>query len=116
MMRGHGDDLPVSKMPVDGTYPSATAQWEKANVADQVPVWDQDLCIQCGNCSFVCPHSVIRAKFFHERALDSAPDGFSDRTDQRSRISGDSLCAAGLSRGLYRLRPVRRGMPGTKPG
>ena len=76
MMRGHGDDLPVSKMPVDGTYPSATAQWEKANVADQVPVWDQDLCIQCGNCSFVCPHSVIRAKFFHERALDSAPDGF----------------------------------------
>ena len=76
MMRGHGDDLPVSKMPVDGTYPSATAQWEKANVADQVPVWDQDLCIQCGNCSFVCPHSVIRAKFFHERALDWAPDGF----------------------------------------
>jgi pyruvate-ferredoxin/flavodoxin oxidoreductase len=76
MMRGHGDDLPVSKMPVDGTYPSATAQWEKANVADQVPVWDQDLCIQCGNCSFVCPHSVIRAKFFHERALDSAPGGF----------------------------------------
>jgi pyruvate-ferredoxin/flavodoxin oxidoreductase len=79
MMRGHGDDLPVSKMPVDGTYPSATAQWEKANVADQVPVWDQDLCIQCGNCSFVCPHSVIRAKFFHERALDwapEAPDGF----------------------------------------
>ena len=76
MMRGHGDDLPVSKLPVDGTYPSATAQWEKANVSDSVPVWDQDLCIQCGNCSFVCPHSVIRAKFFHERALDSAPDGF----------------------------------------
>ena len=76
MMRGHGDDLPVSKMPVDGTYPSATAKWEKANVSDSVPVWDQDLCIQCGNCSFVCPHSVIRAKFFHERALDSAPDGF----------------------------------------
>jgi pyruvate-ferredoxin/flavodoxin oxidoreductase len=76
MMRGHGDDLPVSKLPVDGTYPSATAQWEKANVSDSVPVWDQDLCIQCGNCSFVCPHSVIRAKFFHERALDTAPEGF----------------------------------------
>jgi len=76
MMRGHGDDLPVSKMPVDGTYPSGTTQWEKSNVSDTVPVWEQDLCIQCGNCSFVCPHSVIRAKFFHERALDNAPEHF----------------------------------------
>ena len=76
MMRGHGDDLPVSKMPVDGTYPSGTTQWEKGNVSDTVPVWKEDLCIQCGNCSFVCPHSVIRAKFFHESALENAPDGF----------------------------------------
>jgi len=76
MMRGHGDDLPVSKMPVDGTYPSGTTRWEKSNVSDTVPVWEQDLCIQCGNCSFVCPHSVIRAKFFHERAVDNAPENF----------------------------------------
>ena len=76
MMRGHGDDLPVSKLPVDGTYPSGTAQWEKSNVSDTVPAWREDLCIQCGNCSFVCPHSVIRAKFFHEAALDNAPDHF----------------------------------------
>ena len=76
MMRGHGDDLPVSKMPVDGTYPSGTTRWEKSNVSDTVPVWEQDLCIQCGNCSFVCPHSVIRAKFFHERAVDNAPESF----------------------------------------
>jgi len=76
MMRGHGDDLPVSKMPVDGTYPSGTTQWEKSNVSDMVPVWDEDLCIQCGNCSFVCPHSVIRAKFFHESVLDDAPESF----------------------------------------
>ncbi|NCF73225.1 MAG: pyruvate:ferredoxin (flavodoxin) oxidoreductase [Gammaproteobacteria bacterium] len=76
MMRGHGDDLPVSKMPVDGTYPSATTQFEKGNVSDRVPLWDPDLCIQCGNCAFVCPHSVIRAKFYHESSLDDAPDSF----------------------------------------
>jgi pyruvate-ferredoxin/flavodoxin oxidoreductase len=76
MMRGHGDDLPVSKLPVDGTYPSGTTQWEKSNVSDTVPAWRDDLCIQCGNCSFVCPHSVIRAKFFHRAVLDHAPDSF----------------------------------------
>ena len=76
MMRGHGDELPVSKLPVDGTYPSGTTQWEKSNVSDTVPAWREDLCIQCGNCSFVCPHSVIRAKFFHEAVLDHAPETF----------------------------------------
>jgi len=76
MMRGHGDDLPVSKLPADGTYPSGTTRWEKSNVSDIVPVWREDLCIQCGNCSFVCPHSVIRAKFFHESVLDKAPESF----------------------------------------
>jgi pyruvate-ferredoxin/flavodoxin oxidoreductase len=76
MMRGHGDDLPVSKLPFDGTYPSGTTQWEKSNVSDTVPHWENELCIQCGNCSFVCPHSVIRAKFFHERELDNAPESF----------------------------------------
>jgi pyruvate-ferredoxin/flavodoxin oxidoreductase len=76
MMRGHGDELPVSKLPVDGTYPSGTTQWEKSNVSDIVPEWRDDLCIQCGNCSFVCPHSVIRAKFFHEAVLDHAPEQF----------------------------------------
>ena len=76
MMRGHGDDLPVSMLPADGTYPSGTTRWEKSNVSDLVPIWDKDLCIQCGNCSFVCPHSVIRAKFFHDSALQDAPPGF----------------------------------------
>ena len=76
MMRGHGDDLPVSMLPADGTYPSGTTRWEKSNVSDRIPVWDKDLCIQCGNCSFVCPHSVIRAKFFHESALSKAPADF----------------------------------------
>jgi len=76
MMRGHGDDLPVSALPVDGTYPSATTRFEKSNVSDSVPLWEPDLCIQCGNCAFVCPHAVIRAKFFHESQLDAAPEGF----------------------------------------
>jgi pyruvate-ferredoxin/flavodoxin oxidoreductase len=76
MMRGHGDELPVSKLPADGTYPSGTTRWEKSNVSDTVPLWREDLCIQCGNCSFVCPHSVIRAKFFHESALKDAPASF----------------------------------------
>jgi pyruvate-ferredoxin/flavodoxin oxidoreductase len=76
MMRGHGDELPVSKLPADGTYPSGTTRWEKSNVSDEVPLWREDLCIQCGNCSFVCPHSVIRAKFFHESALKDAPASF----------------------------------------
>lgn len=76
MMSGRGDDLPVSMLPKDGTYPSGTTQWEKRNIADQVPVWDPEICIQCGNCSFVCPHSVIRAKFYHSTHLEDAPEHF----------------------------------------
>lgn len=76
MMKGEGDLLPVSKLPDDGTYPSATTRWEKRDIATFIPVWEPDICIQCGNCSFVCPHSVIRAKFFHDDLLNIAPDGF----------------------------------------
>ncbi len=76
MMAGHGDSLPVSMMPADGTYPSGTTQWEKRNVSDLVAEWNPGLCIQCGNCAYVCPHSVIRAKFYHKDYLKDAPDGF----------------------------------------
>jgi pyruvate-ferredoxin/flavodoxin oxidoreductase len=76
MMAGRGDELPVSALPVDGTYPSGTAAWEKRNIAPFVPVWEPDICIQCGNCGFVCPHSVIRAKFYSEAKLTGAPASF----------------------------------------
>jgi pyruvate-ferredoxin/flavodoxin oxidoreductase len=76
MMAGRGDELPVSALPADGTYPSGTAAYEKRNISDEVAAWDPDLCIQCGNCSFVCPHSVIRSKFYDADQLRNAPDGF----------------------------------------
>jgi pyruvate-ferredoxin/flavodoxin oxidoreductase len=76
MMAGHGDDLPVSALPVDGTYPSGTAAYEKRNISEEVAAWDPGLCIQCGNCSFVCPHSVIRSKLYDSALLAGAPDDF----------------------------------------
>src|SRR3984885_8184890 len=76
MMAGRGDDLPVSALPVDGPYPSGTAAYEKRNVSELVAEWDPDLCIQCGNCSFVCPHSVIRSTFYDESLLTGAPPDF----------------------------------------
>lgn len=76
MISGYGDEIPVSALPVDGTYPNGTSKWEKRNVSDRVAVWNADACIQCGNCSFVCPHSVIRAKFYHRGYLENAPKTF----------------------------------------
>jgi pyruvate-ferredoxin/flavodoxin oxidoreductase len=76
MLAGRGDDLPVSALPVDGTYPSGTAAYEKRNISELVAAWDSELCIQCGNCSFVCPHSVIRSRHYDPSHLEGAPDGF----------------------------------------
>lgn len=76
IVMGEGDDLPVSSLPIDGTFPSATAQWEKRNIALEIPEWDEDLCIQCGKCVLVCPHSVIRAKIYDEKYLEGAPATF----------------------------------------
>jgi len=76
MMAGKGDELPVSALPADGTYPTGTTAWEKRNITPYVPVWEPAICIQCGNCAFVCPHSVIRAKFYDRSRLRGAPPGF----------------------------------------
>ncbi|ACB50304.1 pyruvate oxidoreductase [Crocosphaera subtropica ATCC 51142] len=76
MMARQGEDIPVSALPCDGTYPSGTAKWEKRNVAQEIPVWDEDVCVQCGKCVLVCPHAVIRSKVYEEAALSNAPESF----------------------------------------
>jgi pyruvate-ferredoxin/flavodoxin oxidoreductase len=72
----NGDNIPVSAFPVDGTFPTGTTQWEKRNIALEIPVWESDLCIQCGKCVMVCPHAVIRHKVYGEKLLDKAPETF----------------------------------------
>lgn len=76
VIAGEGDELPVSAFPVDGTYPSGTTRFEKRNIAEQVPVWDPQLCSQCGKCFFVCPHAAIRPKVYSNELLKGAPDFF----------------------------------------
>ncbi len=76
MMAGQGDLLPVSAFPVDGTWPTATTQWEKRNIAIDIPIWDPAVCIQCNKCALVCPHAAIRAKVYDPALLDGAPESF----------------------------------------
>ena len=76
IIAGEGDSLPVSALPIDGTFPTATTQWEKRNVALEVPAWDPDTCIQCGKCVLVCPHAVIRSKVYDPKLLENAPATF----------------------------------------
>jgi pyruvate-ferredoxin/flavodoxin oxidoreductase len=84
IIAGNGDDLPVSAFPLDGTWPSATTQWEKRNIALEIPVWDPAICIQCGKCSLVCPHAAIRTKVYPPDSLVGAPETFKS-VDYRSR-------------------------------
>ncbi len=76
MLAGQGDLLPVSAFPVDGSWPMGTTKWEKRNLAQKIPVWDADLCIQCNKCVLVCPHAAVRAKYYEPSALDGAPETF----------------------------------------
>ena len=76
IIAGDGDALPVSAFPVDGSYPSGTTQWEKRNITLEIPVWEKELCIQCGKCTLVCPHAVIRAKVYDPSYLENAPESW----------------------------------------
>ena len=76
LMRGEGDLLPVSAMPADGTWPTDTAKWEKRAIAQDLPIWDPDLCTDCGKCAVTCPHTALRIKIFPKDQLEGAPEGF----------------------------------------
>jgi pyruvate-ferredoxin/flavodoxin oxidoreductase len=84
MLEGNGDLLPVSALPVDGAFPTGTARWEKRQLAAEIPIWDPSICIDCGKCAIVCPHSTIRMKVFAPEALEGAPASFESK-DFRSR-------------------------------
>jgi pyruvate-ferredoxin/flavodoxin oxidoreductase len=84
MIAGRGDWLPVSVFPADGTWPTATTQYEKRNIALEIPVWDEKICIQCGKCALVCPHATIRIKVYDPKYLENAPATFK-YTDARDK-------------------------------
>ena len=87
----NGDLVPVSDMPADGTWPTGTTQWEKRNVAQDIPVWESDLCIQCGICSLVCPHAAIRMKVYDGELLAGAPATFKSTDARGAEFSGMKL-------------------------
>ena len=89
MMAGKGDLLPVSALPVDGTFPTGTARWEKRSIADEIPIWDPDICIDCGRCALVCPHAAIRFKAFE--AGTSIPDGFLWKEPTGTDLAGQRI-------------------------
>ncbi len=88
IIAGKGDYLPVSAMPADGTWPTGTTQYEKRNIGIHIPVWEPDICIQCGQCSFVCPHATIRLKAYDSALLKSAPSGFRSVNAKGKELEG----------------------------
>ena len=91
MLEGEGDLLPVSALPVDGTFPTATSRYEKRSLAPELPIWDPDLCIDCGKCAIVCPHTAIQMKAYEPDALDGAPDVFLSKEFKDRSLSGHLL-------------------------
>ncbi len=83
-----GEKMPVSKLPLDGTFPTGTTQYEKRNIAEKIPVWDPSLCTQCGNCSLVCPHGVIRMKAYDPAILKNAPSTFKSVDGKGKDVAG----------------------------
>ena len=92
IVASRGNDLPVSAFVADGTFPTATAQYEKRSIAIDIPIWDQDTCIQCGQCSFVCPHAAIRMKQFSPEAAAKAPASFKTADWKTKEFPGAKMC------------------------
>jgi pyruvate-ferredoxin/flavodoxin oxidoreductase len=90
MMQGKGDDVKVSEMPIDGTFPTGTTQWEKRNIALEVPEWDPEICIQCGKCALVCPHACIRIKAYDEELTKEAPSTFKWMAAKGKEFNGEA--------------------------
>ena len=86
LLRGDGDLLPVSAMPVDGTFPTGTAQWEKRSIAEEIPIWDPSICIDCARCALVCPHAAIRIKAFDP--AEATPEGFAWKESATKDLEG----------------------------
>ncbi len=91
MLRGEGDLLPVSALPVDGTFATGTSKWEKRTIAPEIPVWDPSICIDCGKCAITCPHSAIRIKIFDESQLDGSPEAFQSKDYKARGLDGHKL-------------------------
>jgi pyruvate-ferredoxin/flavodoxin oxidoreductase len=91
MISREGDQLPVSALPCDGTYPTGTTKWEKRNVTLEIPVWDPDVCVQCGKCVMVCPHAVIRGKAYDQTQLNNAPTTFKSTNVKDKDFSGQKF-------------------------
>ena len=91
ILAGLGDKLPVSALPVDGTFPTGTAQYEKRRIAASIPIWDPDICVQCGLCALVCPHAAIRSKAYDSSQLEGAPEEFKSHTWTGKDLPGFSM-------------------------
>ena len=112
MLAGKGDLLPVSAFPPDGTWPLSTATWEKRNIALDIPVWDEKLCIQCNKCAMVCPHAAIRVKVYDPARAREGPGDLQVDRLQGARVQGEEVHGPGRPGGLHGLHPLRGRLPG----
>ena len=114
IMAGRGDRVPVSALPNDGTFPTGTTQFEKRNLATEVPVWEPEVCIQCGKCVLVCPHAVIRSKVYEAAVLANAPPTFKSRSARLPEWKGLEYTLQVAVEDCTGCGDLRRRLPGAQ--